>query len=142
MAVADLLETLENWLPVDNFHNTEWIQRQWIEMFLKKSETETREMRRKGRRGNKWPATDLGERASTNARSNRPKLPNSMIRVLILRVSNGKDMDLAPKQLEALHTDVMHWEELIDSINKIRGPKEPYILTSILKCTLEQDKMG
>jgi len=53
MAVADLLETLENWLPVDNFHNTEWIQRQWIEMFLKKSETETREMRRKGRRGNK-----------------------------------------------------------------------------------------
>ena len=50
-------------------------------------------------------------------------------------------MVLAPKQLQASYTDVRHWEELVDFINKISGPKEPYIFTSMFKCTLEQDKL-
>jgi hypothetical protein len=35
-AIADFLKSVETWLPLDNFHNTEWICRQWVEMFLKK----------------------------------------------------------------------------------------------------------
>jgi len=46
-----------------------------------------------------------------------------------------------PKQLQASYTDVRHWEELVDFIDKNGGPKEPYILTLMFKCTLEQDKL-
>jgi len=60
--VADFLETFEVWLPLDNFDNAEWICQQWVEMFLKKCASEIREPRKKGRRGNKRPATDLGEK--------------------------------------------------------------------------------
>jgi len=35
----------------------------------------------------------------------------------------------------------MHWEELVDFIDKNSGPKEPYILRSKFKCTLEQDEL-
>ena len=52
-------------------------------------------------------------------------------------VSNGKDMVLAPKQLQALYTDVRHWEKLVVFINKNSSPKEPYILRSMFQCTLE-----
>jgi len=61
--------------------------------------------------------------------------------VVICWVSNGKDMVLAPKQLQALYTDVRHWEELIDFIDRNGGPKEPYIMTSMFQCTLEQAKL-
>ena len=81
--------------------------------------------------------TDLGERAGNKVRSTLPELPNTLFIVVICWVSNGKDMVLAPKQLQASYTDVRHWEELIDFINKNGGPKEPYILTSKLKSTLE-----
>jgi len=50
-------------------------------------------------------------------------------------------MVLAPKQLQASYTDVRHWEELVDFIDKNGGPKELYILRSIFKCTLEQDEL-
>jgi len=62
--------------------------------------------------------------------------------VEICRVSNGKDMVLAPEQLQASYTNVRHWEELIDLIDENGGPKEQYILTLIGKCTLEQDEFG
>ena len=62
MAVADFLETFETWLPMQNFDNAEWIQRQWVEMFMKKCASDVRKARKQGRRGNKRPATDLGER--------------------------------------------------------------------------------
>ena len=60
---------------------------------------------------------------------------------------NGKNMFLAPKQHQASYTDLWHWEELVDSIDKNRGLKEPYILTSRFKCTsqqveLEEEYMG
>jgi hypothetical protein len=35
-AVADFLETIVTWLPLENFDNAEWIWWQWVEMFLKK----------------------------------------------------------------------------------------------------------
>jgi hypothetical protein len=56
-------------------------------------------------------------------------------------VSNGKDFVRAPKQLPVLYTDATHWEELVDFINKNGGPKQPYILTSMFKCTLEPDEV-
>jgi hypothetical protein len=34
-----------------------------------------------------------------------------------------------------------HWEEVVDSINKNGGPKEPYILRSMFKCTLDQNEL-
>jgi len=55
--------------------------------------------------------------------------------VVICRVSNVKDIVLSPNQLQAAYTDVRHWEELIDFINKNGCPKEPYTLTSTFKCT-------
>jgi len=61
--------------------------------------------------------------------------------VVIRWVSNGKDMVLAPKQLQAFYTDVRHWEELIDFIDKNGGLKKPYIMTSMFKCTLEQAEL-
>jgi len=42
---------------------------------------------------------------------------------------------------------VRHWEELNDIIDKNGGPKEPYIMKSMFKCTLkpaelEEENMG
>jgi len=61
--------------------------------------------------------------------------------VVICRVSNGNDFVLSPNQLQAAYTDVRHWDELIDFINKNGRPSEPYILTSKFKCTLEQAEL-
>jgi len=140
-AVADILATFENWLLLVNFNNVEWICGQWVEMILNKCASEIRKARKKGCRGNKRPATDLGERVGKMVRSNLPEMPNTTFTVMIHWVSNGKDMVLAPKQLQALYTDVRHWEELVDFIDKNSGLKEPYILTSMFKCTLEQDEL-
>ena len=141
MVVAVCLATFENLLPLVNLDNGGWIPQQWVEMFLKKCASEIREVMKTGLRGNKRLAMDLGELTGKKARSNPPELPNTMFTVMIHWVSNGKDMVLAPKQLQASYTDVRHWEKLVDFIDKNGGPKEPYILTSMFKCTLEQDKL-
>jgi len=141
MAVAYFLATFESWLPLVHFDNAEWIRRQWVEMFLKKCATEIREVRKKGRRGNKQPATDLKESVGKKVRSNLPELPNTTFTVIIHWLSNCKDMVLSPKQLQASYTDVRHWEELVDFIDKNGGPIEPYIPRSMFKCTLEQDEL-
>jgi len=91
MVVADILETFETWLPLENSHNAEWIRRQWVEMFSKECASEVWEARKKGRGGNKPPVTDLGERAGTKVRGNLPVLPNTTIMVVICRVSNGNN---------------------------------------------------
>jgi len=61
--------------------------------------------------------------------------------VVICQMSNGNDNVLSPNQLQAAYTDVRHWEELIDFINKDGRPTEPYILASKFKCTLEQAEL-
>jgi len=61
--------------------------------------------------------------------------------VVISWLWNGKDFSLSPKQLLALYTDVRHWDELVEFMDENGGPKEPYILTSMFKCILEQDRM-
>jgi len=61
--------------------------------------------------------------------------------VVICRVWNGNDIVLSPIQLQAPFTDVRHWDELIDFINKNGRPTEPYILTSKFKCTLEEAEL-
>jgi len=60
---------------------------------------------------------------------------------MIHRVSIGKDMVIAPKQLQACYTDVRHWEELVDFIDKNGVPNEPCIPRSLFKCILEQDEL-
>jgi hypothetical protein len=44
-------------------------------------------------------------------------------------------------QFQASYTDVRHWEELIDFIEKNCGPKEPYCLTALYKCNLTQEEL-
>jgi len=139
--VVDLLETFEDSLPLVNFVNGERIRRQWVEMYLKKRANQIWEVRKKGRWGSKWPATDLGASAGKSLRSNLPQLPNTMFMVVIRWVSNGNDFVHSPKQLQASFTDVRQWEELVDYINNNGDPKGPYILTSMFKCTLEQDNL-
>jgi len=135
-AVAEFLETFETWLPLENFHNAEWIRRQRVEMFWKKCASEVREPRKKGRRGNKRPAMDLGERAGKKARDNLPELPNTTFIIVIRRVPNGDNDQTSSMQLQGLYTDVRHWEELIDFIEQNCSPKDPYSLTAIYKCNL------
>jgi len=53
MAVAHFLVTVGNWLPLENVDNAEWIQRQWVEMVLKKCANKVWEVRKKERRANK-----------------------------------------------------------------------------------------
>jgi len=139
MAVADHLETFENWLPLDNSDIAEWIRWQWVEMLLKHCAGKILEARNKGWQGNKRPVPELGEGLGNMTRSHLPQWRKTMIMVVIRWVSIGKDMVLAPKQLQAMCTDVRQWEELIDFIDKNRGPKEPYILTSMFKCTMVPD---
>jgi hypothetical protein len=115
--------------------NAEWIHQQWVEMFLMKCACAIQEARKKARRGNNQPATDLGEYAGKNARINLPVLRNAIFTVMIHWVSNGKDMVLALQQLQALYTGVRHWEELVDFIYKNGVPKDPYIFTSMFECT-------
>jgi len=141
MAVANFLGTFDSWLPLDNFDNAEWIHQQWVEMFLKKCASEICEAWKKGRRGNKPPVTDFGEHASEEAGSNLPELPNTIFMVVMCWVSNGNDIVLSRKQLQAPYPDVRNWEELIDFINKNGCPTESYILTSMFKCTWEQARL-
>ena len=75
----------------------------------------------------------MGEKAT----STLTELPNRTFTVMICWVSNGKDVVSAPKQLQASYTDMTHWEELVDFIDKHGGPNEPYIFTSMFKCTVE-----
>jgi len=84
-------ETFEKWLPLESFDNAEWIQRQWVGMFLNKCASEVREGMKKGRRGNKRPVTDLGECAGKKARGNVPELPNTTFMVVIRRLPNSNN---------------------------------------------------
>ena len=110
-------------------------------MFLKKSASEVREARKKGRRGNMRPAMDLGESAGKIARVNIPELPNTTFMVVIRRVSNDTNDQTSSIQRQASYTDVRRWEELIDFIEKNCCPKEPYFLTAIYICNLTQEEM-
>jgi len=141
MIVGDLLETLETWLPVENFDNAEWIRRQWVGMFLKKCESAVWQTRKKGRQGNKRPATAFGEHAGTQARGHVTEIPNTTFMVVIRRVPNGNNDQTSSNQLQAWYTDVRHWEELIDCIKNNCGLKEPYCLTAIYRCNLTQEEL-
>jgi len=141
MVVAEFLETFEKWLPLENFNNIEWIRQQWVDMFLKKRARKVREATKKGTRGNKRPATDLGECAGNKVRRNVPKLPNTTFKIVICWVLNGDNDPTSSMQFQASYTDVRHWEELIDFIEKNGGPKEPYCLTVLYKCNLTQEEL-
>jgi hypothetical protein len=84
---------------------------------------------------------DLGEDTGNKARSNIPELANTTFTLMISWVSNGKDMVLAPKQLQSSYTIVRHKGELVDFMHKDSSPEEPYILKAMFKCTLEQHEL-
>jgi len=92
------------------------------EMCKRNLRGEEKGMARQQATGNRF-----GRACGQKARSNLRELPNTTFTVMIHWVSNRKDMVLAPKQLQASYTDVRHWEELVDFINKNGGPKDPYI---------------
>jgi hypothetical protein len=110
-------------------------------MFLKKCASEVREARKEGRRGNKRPATDLGEGVGKKARGNVPELRNSTFMVVIRRVPNGNNDPTSSMQFQASYTDVRHWEELIEFIEKNCGPKGPYCLTALFQFNLTQEEL-
>jgi len=62
--------------------------------------------------------------------------------VVIHRVPNGDNDQTSSMQLQALYTDLRHWEELIDFIEKNCSPKEPYCLTALYKCNLTQEELN
>jgi hypothetical protein len=126
---------------MENFDKAERIRQQWLEMFVKKCASEVREATKKRRRGNKRPATDLGERSGKKVRGNLPALPNTTLMVVIHRVSNGNSDETSSMQLQASYPDVWQWEELIDFIKKYCGPIKPYCLTAIYKCNLTQEEL-
>ena len=139
--VAEFLETFETWLPLENFDNAEWIRQQWVEMFLKKCASEVREARKKGRRGNKRLATNLGERVGNKATGHLPELPNTTSMVVICRMRNGNNDQTSSNQFQASYPDVRHWEELIAFIETKCSLKEPYCLMAIYKCSLTQEEL-
>jgi len=110
-------------------------------MYLKKCASGVRQARKQRRRVNKQPGTDLGEHVGNKARGNVPELPNTTFRVVILRVPNGNNDQTSSIQLQCLHTDVRHWEEVIDFIEKDCCPKKPYCLIAIYKCNLTQEEL-
>jgi len=69
--------------------------------------------------------------------SNLPEMHNTMFMVVICWMLNGNSFLLSPKQLQAFYTNARDQEDLDDFIDKNRDPKEPYILQSLYKCTLE-----
>ena len=92
-----------------------------------------------GRRGIKRLPMDLGKRASKQVRGNVPELPNSTVKIVIRRVLNSNNHQTSINQLQALYTDVRHWEELIEFTERNCGPKEPYCLTVLYKYNLTQE---
>jgi len=60
---------------------------------------------------------------------------------VIRQVPNGNNDQTSSNQLQALNTDVRHWEELINFIEQNCSPTEPYCLTGIYKCTLTQEAL-
>jgi len=100
-------------------------------MLLKRCAIEAQEVRKKGRQGNKRPATDLGERLGKQVKGNLPELSNTTFFIVINRVPNDNNDQTSSNQLQASYTDVRHREELIDFIEQNCSPKEPYCLTAI-----------
>jgi hypothetical protein len=98
-------------------------------MFLKKCASKVYEARKKGWRGNRRPAMDLGQGAGNKVTANVPEWPNTTGMVVIHRGPNGNNDPISSMQLQASYTDVMRWEELIDFIAKNCGTKEPHCLT-------------
>ena len=61
--------------------------------------------------------------------------------VVIRQVPNGNNDQTSRMQLQALYTDVRHWEEVIDFIEQNCCPKEPYHLTALYICNLTQEEL-
>jgi len=63
------------------------------------------------------------------------------IMVVICCISIVTIMLYSPNHSKCLNTDVRYRKELFDSINKNNGSKVSYILLSMFRYTIEQDKL-
>jgi hypothetical protein len=75
--VAECLETFENWLPLEYFDNSQWIQRQWVELCLKQCASDVLKSRQKGMQGKQRLATVSGETVGNKVAGNLPQLGNT-----------------------------------------------------------------
>jgi len=139
MVIADYLETFLASLALEKFHSAKWMQRQWVKMHSKQPASVVRQARKKARRGNKRQAIHLAERVGKQTTSNLPELPNTTFMVVIRRVLNVNNNQTSRNRLQALYTDVRHWEELIDSIERNCSPKQPYCPTALSMCNVMQE---
>jgi len=57
---------------------------------------------------------------------------------MICQVLNGDDDNASGKQLKATYRDLLHFEELIESMETNCGLKEHYCLTALYKYTSKQ----
>jgi hypothetical protein len=125
MVVPDFLETFGTSLPSEPgclWHISimpNGFGQNWVEMFLKQCARWVLEGRKKGRRGNQRPATDLGERAGNKPTGEVAGFPNKSFMVVIRGMLNGNNDLTSSMQFKSSYRDVWHWEELIDCIEKI-----------------------
>jgi hypothetical protein len=56
-------------------------------------------------------------------------------------VPNGNNNQTSRKQIQASYTDVRYWKELIEFIEKITSPNEPFCLTAIYQRNIMQDEL-
>jgi len=127
--------------PGENFDNAELIWGQWVKMFLKECGTEVWEVHMKGTQGNKWLATDLGERTDSKAWCNLIELPNTSFMIVIRWVLNGNNGQSSSNPLQASCTGRRNWGKLIDIIELNFSPKEPHCLTAIYQHNLTQEEL-
>lgn len=73
----------------------------------------------------------------TKLSDNLPEWPNPMLLVMIYLVSNGNIIFESLNLLQVLFTNVRHWEEMNDLIDRNGGPKEIYTAIFRFKCTVE-----
>jgi hypothetical protein len=111
-------------------------------MFLQKCASEVWEARKKGRRGDMRPATDLGERSGKNARPNVPELPNTTFIVVIHRMLNGNNDPTSSMQFQDSYTDVRHWKELFDFIEKKLWPERTILCNCGIPMQLDSERGG
>jgi len=137
--VADCSVTFKTWLPLENFDNAEWICWQWVEMFLKKCASEVQGARKKGRWGNKWPATDVAPCAGTKVEAKFAELPNTTFMVVIPRELNCKmtrHLAINSKLCTQLWGTGRSW---LISFKENCCPKEQHCLNVTYKCNLRQE---
>jgi hypothetical protein len=124
------------------FNIANWLQWEWVGMILRQCAGKVHKARKKGRRANNCPATDLAEHMGQQVTDNMRNVPNMTWMVVICRVlHSNKDMT-SSMQLQPSYTMVSHRVQLTDFIEKNCIPKVSCCLTVIYKCNTTQKALA